>query len=571
MLRLINASAKFPIPYPQVERLDPTIKEPGFVKINGEKIREFHDVFPQRGLQEKTLASDCNLIFLCSSGTMGKTYCGLLKAMQGLGHYGFSARIVTMMSKDGEVGSSMKRDAAEIYKPFANCAFTSSGGVTAEWPQWNNSIKFIHVNYNIENPREWDLYKQHCKANTAGYFYWDEVTGVKEYRKFSYMFSRNRDASKAMKPTTICSFNPEHEHWTTRFLLNAGYIGDDWFLRKDMVGKVTYFYPNGDDVDDIVFGQTREEVVRKARVTVTEQEDEELGMTPEMLVKSFTVFSGTAADNKILVHRTGGESIANLAAVGSTESLKMKDGYFGPTDNNDITVSAKMIDNFFDSPNSPVSGEQMWATLDVSSGGEDCDNAPLWIWRGSTAIALEFYSGKIRGLEPWATEMMSRYKIPRTNLVFDSVGIGYYLQGYTDGIPVIGNSRPVQEYDQAGNPVAIGSWFNLRSQLMGKIKVLLELGEISCAIDKNMLVPHGPQKVLKPLVDVLKEERMMFILEKKNYKDYYQNKKEFKSKYKLSPDIFDSLILVAMVFLSRKERKTAEPEFTAADYAGLYN
>lgn len=136
---------KKPQRYPKVVREDPTIDNPGFVEVDGYRLRPNLDLMPQRGMQENLCASECNLIFLGGSGTSGKTFGALLSSMKGLGYQNYTARIVTMQSKDNEVGTSMKRDAEQVFGGFAGCNFTTSGGLTAEWPQWNNSIKFIHV------------------------------------------------------------------------------------------------------------------------------------------------------------------------------------------------------------------------------------------------------------------------------------------------------------------------------------------------------------------------------------------------------------------------------------------
>ena len=122
---------------------------------------------------------------------------------------------------------------------------------------------------------------------------------------------------------TLASFNPEHEHWTTEFLRLAGYIGDDYYAKPEMYGKVRYFVQKGDDISDIVWGDTREEVVRIAGLEVTEEEKQG-GMTAENLVKSFTFLSGSAMSNRILVNATSGGSVSNLYNVGETERKKLK-------------------------------------------------------------------------------------------------------------------------------------------------------------------------------------------------------------------------------------------------------
>lgn len=560
---------KIPEKYPAVVRQDPTMDDPGFVEVGGYRLRPHVDLIPQRGMQENTAASDCNLIFLGGSGTSGKTFIGLMTYCKGLGFQNFTGRIVTMQSKDGDVGSSMKRDAEQIYGGFAGCKLTVSAGITAEWPQWNNTLKFMHVNFNPNNPKEWEAYKMHCKANTASYFYHDECTGIETWKKFAYMFSRNRDSSGAMRPKTICSFNPEHEHWTTAFLKRAGYLDDDWTYPKENNGKITYFYSGeGDDIDAIVFGKTKKEVVEKAGITIS-KEEEAFGMSPEDMVKSFTCFMGSPIDNKILVNITKGESIANLAAVGKTEGAKMHLGYFGPTDSGNTKVTAQVIENIYKAPVCDFNAIR-YATLDVSSGG---DLTIMWIWRGTTLIGREdIVSSDPIEIEQWVSHCLAKWGISIKNFAYDSGGMGFFLKRFRDGYAVTSNMRPVQEIDSFGNATETHKeYYDIRSQLMAKFEAMLRIGDISCEIDPQTLFPHTRKKVMTPFINILMEERNLFIWEKLNNKTKARTKAEFKTRYGYSPDAMDSLWLIARFFIDGRAKKEEEPEFSEADYYEAFN
>lgn len=493
------------------------------------------------------------------------TFAGFMKALQGLGRQNYTARLISKRLQDSKKGGSIIRDAKLIYDGFAGCDFTSGEYPTAYWSTWNSSIQLIHANFNTENPSEWEEYKDYCKKNQASYIYWDELTEIRDFKAFSYMFSRNRDSSS--KPCTVCSFNSEHDHWSTKFLQLAGYIGDDWYAIPEKYGSIVYFAIKGDTIEDIVFGETREEVVRKAEIEVT-KEEAAFGMTAEDMVKSFTFLSGSAMSNKILVNATGGGSVANLYNVGETERRKIKDAYFGPSNNNTLTVSKQMILNLWQ--NAVDQSNDMYATMDVSSGKEKADNCAMWIWKGHTAIALERFEGNMMELVTWIHDTLSRYNIPMRHFAFDATAIGYYLKSFTDGIPIIGNARPIAEYDTAGNQISLGAYFNLRTQLMAKMKVLLETGVISCLVDKNAMFPHGKHKDMARLLDILLEEINVFLLGKKNNKQYYHSKDEYISRFKSSPDYMDAFIYRAVFDLDMRPRKEVAQEYSESDYAELY-
>ena len=559
---------RIPEKYPKVVRQDPTMDDPGFVEVDGYRLRPNVDLIPQRGMQEELSHSDCNLIFLTGSATGGKTFGGLLASMKGVGKQNYTGRIITMQSKDGDGGTSMARDAEQIYGRFAGCRLSKSGGLTAEWPQWNNAIKFIHVNFNPDNPKEWNDFKQYAKANTAIYMYSDEATGIESWKKFAYLFSRNRDSSGAMRPKMIISFNPEHEHWTTAFLKRAGYLTEEWWFKKSMNGKTVYFFSTGDDIDGLVFGSSRAEVVKKAGVTVSEEEAA-LGMTPEDMVKSFTCLFASPADNKILVNITKGESIANLAAVGKTEGAKMHLGYFGPTDSGNTKVTAQVIENIFKAPVCDFNAIR-YATLDVSGGG---DLTIMWIWRGTTLIGREdIVSNDPVEIEQWVSHCLAKWGVSIKNFAYDSGGMGFFLKRFRDGYAVTNNMRPVQEIDSFGNATETHKeYYDIRSQLMAKFEAMLRIGDISCEIDPQTLFPHTKKKVMTPFINILMEERNLFIWEKLNNKTKARTKVEFKTRYGYSPDAMDSLWLIARFFIDGRAKKEEEPEFSEADYYEAFN
>ena len=499
-----------PTPYPRVYRKLPTVKEGGWTRFDNFTIRKDIDLCPQPGLQEKVVASECNLIFLAGEATMGKalsinefvlsqdgwvkmkdvcvgnklvdvwgdeqsvtgvypqgllriyrvemedggscrvsadhiwyvfangewfitttedllysihedgaevylptylsytenkrkikaiietedveecacisvsskeklfvvrdyivthnTFSGYLKALNGIDKPNYTAKLISKRLQDSKKGGSLLRDFKVVFDGFAGCEVSGADYPTAAFPQWNSSIQMMHMNYNTRNESEWKEFQDYAKKNQCSYAYWDEVTEIEEFRTFAYFFSRNRDAS-GVKPTTVCSFNALHEHWTTSFLKQGGYIGPDWYLIPKMLGKIRYFYVKGDTVEAVEFADTREELVRRCKLQPT-PEEEAIGITAYDLVKSFTVFSGHGADNRILAHQTGGGSIANLYNVGETERLKIKHAYFGPIEKEDVRISQQSIADIFVIP--ADRSTDRYASMDVAAGGDVC-------------------------------------------------------------------------------------------------------------------------------------------------------------------------------------------------------
>lgn len=570
--RLLNKSLKFDIAlYPKVERKLPTVSDKGWDKVGGYLLRkkeehgEMADFMPQPGLQENFCACESNLIFLCGSMGMGKTYAFNLRQLYGISRPGYSGVMISVRLQDSSKGSSIFKDANELLGTFAGCEVSSSGYPTFVWPQWNTSFRLIHSNFNVDNPQEWAAFQDYAKKVQAGLIAIDEATEIKQFKMFTFWFGRNRDAS-GLTPSMALSFNPDHDHWTTQMLKDAGYLTDDWYLRKDMSGVTRYFYVKGDTPDSIIWGDTPEEVAKAAGIVITARE-KEIGADLATMVKSFTMFTGETADNRELMAATKGQMLGNLHAMGGSLRDVNKGAYFGPVENEANNVSRDMITRLWENPKDE--DDNMYVTFDV--GGGKGDSAPLIIWRGLQMIAIEYFTGEPTDLAGWIKSNLDRYGVPVEHFAYDGTGFGYWLQGLTNGISVTANKRPMQEYDERGNPVTKDEFFNCRSQLLGKLEVALKRGDISCVIDRNKLVKFGTKNETRRFIDVLFDGVNLFIVTKKNNKTYYISKEEFKSRFKYSPGEFDAMSLRMVFELDTRKRKQPAPKVPEDAYDELYS
>lgn len=541
-----------------------------YIKFGGERLLHYLESVEHVGKKNcrcLLVSNDDHLYITDDFLVTHNTYSMFLKALNGVGKQGYTGRFISVRLQDSKKGSSIFRDAVEVMGNFGGCQYSSADYPTFNWPQWNNSVQLIHSNFNVENPSEWDDFKDYAKKNQASYIGIDEATEMKSFKMFSYWFSRNRDSS-GMTPCMVMSFNFEHEHFTTTMLKDAGYIGDDWYFRPEMNGKTRYFYIKGDSEHDIIWGDSAEEVAERANISITEKE-KEAGITINQIVKSFTAFTGESADNLKLISATKGQNIGNLHNTGATQRAILKCGYAGPVDNEIIEVSRNMIHQLWENPWD--GDENMYALMDVSGGDTESDDCPMAIMRGNQCIALKFFRGDPKELVDFIDRTLDEYKVPVEHFAFDATGIGYYLKAYTSGFPVTANRRPIQELDSNGNQVMVDNYFNLRSQLLGKMKVMFEKGEISMAIDKNMIIPYGKKGRTRKLLDVFFDEINVFISITRNKKIYYRSKDEYKAKFHSSPNLMDTLCLFSVFRLDARPKKQPEPEVEDDAYYGLYN
>ena len=569
MYRLRENHAPFPPLYEHVERKKATVRDKGWDKVGDFVLRENIDLIPQEGLQENLARCNSNLIFICGEATSGKTFGMMLKALQGVGVYGYTARLINVRRLDSSKGTSMFRDGQTVWGNFSNCDVTSGELPTFSWPRWNNAIQFLHANFNADNPQEWDEFQEMYKKQQSALFMCDEATAIEQFKMFTYIFSRNRDSS-GITPQTILAFNPKYEHWTTAFLLAAGYIGDDWHLKPDWDGKTRYFYMKGDEPSDAIWGDTKEEVVAAANIKLND-EDRAAGLTEADMVKSFTLFTGHASGNRKLVNATGGQSVANLHNVGATQRAILAEAYFGPSSSSKSPITKQMI---VELPNNPVNDdENMYATMDISgaASSKDPDVCQMVIWKGLRFIAIESYHGNMKDIVPWIEATLSKYSVPVENFAFDATGMGFFLKDYVKGYPVTANKTAIQEYDENGNAVTLEQYFNVRSQLLGKMKVLIETGRISTSMDLDTRIPYGKKGSLRTIRDILFDAIDLFVCTTKNKRIYYLSKDEYKARHqKNSPDLMDCICLRAVFELDARPKKAPSPEVEDDAYDDIF-
>lgn len=565
--RILDKSLCFDIAlYPRVERKLPTAKDKGWTKVGGFLLRDKVDYIPQPGLQENFCACESNTIYLCGAATMGKTFSMIFKVLYGIDKKGFSSAMISKRLQDSKKGGSIFRDNEIVLGAFAGCNYNTAEIPVFYWSQWLSQHRLAHTNFNTDNPAERAQFIELAKKNQNGLQQFDEADSMSEF-EYDYWQSRNRDDS-GMIPQSTYSFNPPGpDHYLTRNLINGGYIGEDWYFKPEMNGATRYYYKAGTSVDEYIWGDTPEEVVRAANIQIS-QKDRDAGLTEADMVKSFTAFTGEASDNRMLVASTGGQSVANLMQTGAQQRAVLKGGYFGPIDNEEINVNRQMIQSLWG--NSTNDDLNMYATMDIASGKDD--SAPMMVWRGLQIIDIDYFKGDPKELSGWIQARLTRYNVPTTNFAYDSGGHGYWVQALTNGIGVTNNRRTMQEYDEYGNPTSTHTeFYNLRSQLLGKLEVMLKSGEISCIVPKDKPVPFGKDNQLRRFIDVLTDGVDLFRITQRNGKIYYNSKDEFKARFKYSPGELDDMLMRMVFELDTRERKQPSKRVPENAYFNLVN
>lgn len=552
-----------PLPklYPEVVRKLDTIEEKGWVEVDGFRLRKNIDYIPMIGLQEECISSDADVVFMAGASSMGKTFSVMMDSLRGVGKHGYTGAIISKRLNDSAKGGSIFRDFKLMYDGFADFSVTISNGIPIAYSEtFENSIRLIHSNFNIDNNSEWNQFQEFAKKTQASFMATDEMTDM-PFRMWTYWMSRNRDSTG--KARFLGTFNPKYEHWTRDFI--DYYIDPDThYVIKDRIGKIRYFFiGDAKSAKEVIWGDTKEEVLEKVNINVTDQM-KKVKFTNDKAVKSFTFLTAEAADNYILVADTGGSSLANL--FNSGDKARLLEGYFGPVDDESSNISDRVIRRLFSNPQD--NSNTLYCTMDVSGGGEKGDLCLIGVWKGLTLIHVEqtFIKNDPTEVKHWVRDVLHKWGVSVSNFAFDANGIGYFLREFKNGIAVMPQSRQMPEIDIHGNVSPAGAYRTLRSQLLAKTEALIITGDISCDIDKNKRFIHGRNKTLRTLEEILIDEKDVFRNSIVDKRIYYKSKQEFQKKYNFSPDFIDIIMLRSIFELDARPRKEEEPEYLEEDY-----
>ncbi|WAX17123.1 hypothetical protein PF672P1_00065 [Parabacteroides phage PF672P1] len=483
----------------------------------------------------------------------------LLSALDGVEKPGYGALIIKkQLVSTKETAGSIIQDAKRVYSNYADCQFSSSDYPTFAFPTWGTSISFTHSNFDATTEKRAQEAQEKAKNFQCSHIFFDELTDF-DYRTWSYWLSRNRDSS-GVPSKMICTFNTNSHHFTRRMI--DWYIDENGQVIPERIGKVRYFLMRGDSEEGIIWGNTKEEVVRLGNIEVTE-DLKAIGMSNEDMVKSFTFMPCKMSENRALMNATKGGHAANIFNLGEEETNKLFYENWNEEGASTSRVSKQAIRNLFTNPYDE-SYDEMFATLDVSGGGDLCS---MLVWKGLRLIKIEVFEGGYDKLERWIRPTLSAWNVPVENLAIDTTGLGQYLKSYiTNARHVTYNTVAIKEYDEAGNAIEAEKYYNVRSQLIAKTEAMIMKGEMTIDIDRNAVFPHGTKRIPKILEDILIEESNIFKRTERNGRLYYLNKKEFISKYRVSPDIMDSICLRSVFELQNVKRKEKEVVFTESDY-----
>lgn len=274
--------------------------------------------------------------------------------------------------------------------------------------------------------------------------YMDELTSYL-FSTFKYLLTRNRGKGKwtgKFRATT----NPEKNCWIRKFI--DWYIGLDGMIIPERDGVVRYFYINGDTVEDVVWGDSKEEVYDKARIDIDRKlrslNKKGQRFTYSNLIKSFTFYLGNISENLTLLDGNM-DYVGSVAAVGGKQSQQLIEGNWNVSsfDNEEAAIKSEDAQAVF--MNDPQVNGDRWITADLADVGDD--NTVILTWDGFHIIDIEIMC--VSSPRQNAARLMAtaaKHNIPLNHIIYDGTRAAYMNDYIPDAQAFISSHSPVGMY-----------------------------------------------------------------------------------------------------------------------------
>ena len=385
-----------------------------------------------------------------------------------------------------------------------------------------------------------DKVLQRFKGRQYDFIYFDEGTGF-TWECFTAVYSRNRGMAKWTGKVRMTT-NPKRNHWLRKFL--DWYIGADGFIIPERDGVVRYFYINGETVNDVVWGDTKEEVYRQCKINIDRTLAKFNGKTGKAtykdMIKSFTFYEGKMSGNKAILDSNSGY-VGSVAVMGGREAQANLEGNWNVDTEEDFDAPISNTDANQCFLNDPQINNDKWVTCDLADTGTD--NFLCLAWNGFHVYDYLILKQTTPRQNAERLEMFAQqHDISNSHIIYDAIR-GTYINDYIpEAIPFISNHAPIGMYGRMA--------YNLKSECYMRLVEAIKRQYLSFDDSiANRIYDHANLKQQITIQEEFREECAVV-----RFKDMPSGKKALMSKKEMNAKLgknrsMDLLDPCAMRFL----------------------
>lgn len=371
--------------------------------------KDKRNVIAQRGGQENALASDADIVICGGNRGGGKTHLLLMSILNDVYNPSYNALI---LRKERDDLTDIVNKSYGIFRDFGE--YKKSKDLMSWDFKQGGSLTFSFHDGSYNDFRDRFQGREYPKIGI------DEITHI-TYPKFKYLQTCNRN-SKGIRNQMIGTCNPDPDSWVAKFI--EWWIGENGLPIKERDGKKRYCFMNGDDVGDIIWGDTPEAVYEQAKAIIDTVISE--GEDWHDYILSVTFIRAELDDNVALME-SDPKYKARLA--GQSEEQRQRDlaGNWKFKSAGDDIIKWSHMEAFYKNAMQTGDGVKR-VSCDVAFDGGD--NLVMWLWVGNHVQDLYVCrQDSARTVEVVKAKLMD-WGVREENFTYDLNGVGQTFKGY---------------------------------------------------------------------------------------------------------------------------------------------
>ena len=369
----------------------------------------------QPGGQDDMLSSVADISIVGGSRGGGKSYILLMQALYDITNPNFRSII---FRKELDDLSDIIDTSYELYDAYG--LFNKSKNDLT----WNfragGWLTFTYHNM------EFSSFHDRYQGKQYPYIGIDEVTQM-SYQKFKVLTMSNRNAY-GIRNRIVGSCNPDPDSWVARFI--------EWWIDQETglpiperSGRVRYCTMMGDDVTEVVWGDTREEVFEKCRDAIMSswrEEYEEFGTPQDLFIKSVAFVPAKLTDNKALLG-SDPSYLANLFNQDEETRARFLEGNWKYKAAGSDIIKMEHMERFYDNAEQLGDGIRRVTCDAAFDGGDMC---VFYLWIGNHMADIATCQKDAKHTVEFAKALLERWRVREENFAYDLPGVGQVFKGF---------------------------------------------------------------------------------------------------------------------------------------------
>lgn len=472
-------------------------------------------IISQKGGQENILASSADIIIGGGSRGGGKTIALLMHSLPDI--YSPHFRGIILRNERNDLADLVNKS-LELYKDLGE--YSKSRDLMI----WDfNSGGSLAFGFHSGSLNDFVTRFQGREYNFIGI---DEITHT-TYAKVKYLMTTNRN-SKGLRNKIVGTCNPDPDSWVAKFI--DWWIGEDGLPIKDRDGVLRYCFMNGEDVGDIIWGSTPEDVYTRAQYIIDPLLSE--GEDWHNYILSVAFVRAELDDNLALMES---DPTYKAKLAGQSEEQRQRDmlGNWKFKSSGDDLIKWEHMENFF--KNAKQEGDRVKrVSCDVAFDGGD--NLVMWLWEGKHVQDIFTSRCDSRKTIEVVKARLQEWGVREENFIYDLQGSGQAFKGWFPRATPFNNQEAVQPQFRHLYP-------DLKSQAAYTFAMDLIDGKISINPELLNRKPTGSKQTLK---EILMQERKCVRRDELRLNKGWAliTKKLMKAMIGHSPDFMESLIYI---------------------------